>query len=296
MIVVMDQIYIYISLVLLGLCFGSFAAASVWRLRARQLVQDKLNGEKVDQNEYKRLNKLAKASLLNDHSRCLECSYVLKWYDLIPLISWLLLGGKCRKCRKPIGYLEPLSEIGLTLFFVLSFTFWPYSLSNGLEITRLIFWLMAGIGLAILFIYDKKWFLLPTSVNYAVIFIGICSAILVLIQSQNKIESLVSIIGAILILSGLYWFLGIISNGRWIGQGDVWLGLGLALLLADWKLAFLTLFLANFIGCIIVFPAIITGKLNLKSHVPFGPLMIAGFVISGLFGNYIINLIFYGLY
>ena len=292
----MDQAFIYFSLILLGLCFGSFAAASVWRLRARQLIQDKLNGDDVNHKEYVRLQKLAKTSLLNDHSRCLDCSYRLRWFDLIPIFSWLQLGGKCRKCRKPIGYMEPLTEIGLTLFFVCSYAFWPYPINNNLEFVRLLLWLTAGIGLTVLFIYDKKWFLLPSSVNYTVIGLGLLTSILVLIQSQNKVGTLFSIIGAILILSGLYWFLGVISNGRWIGQGDVWLGLGLALLLADWKLAFMALFLANFIGCLVVIPSMITKKLNLKSRVPFGPLMIAGFVVAGLAGNYLINLIFYNLY
>lgn len=292
----MEQFIIYFALFIFGLCFGSFAAASVWRLRARQLIQDKKYGEKVNQREYKRLNKISNTKLLNDHSVCLDCSYKLKWFDMIPLISWLLLEGKCRKCHKPIGYMEPLTEIGLAIFFVCSYAFWPYPLVSGIEITRLILWLIAGIGLAILFAYDKKWFLLPSLVNYIVIIIGLCSAVLVLIGAQDKIASLISTVGAVMILSGLYLFLGIISKGRWIGQGDVWLGLGLALLLADWKLAFLALFLANLIGCLIVLPAMITGRLNLKSHVPFGPLMIAGFVISGLVGNYLINLIFYSIY
>lgn len=292
----MYSFIIFLTLVLFGLCLGSFAAASVWRLRARQLIDDKKNGEKVDKTEYERLKKISKKSFLNDHSRCLDCSYILKWYDLVPLISWLSLGGKCRRCHKPIGYLEPMSEIGLALFFVLSYAFWPYPLESGIEIARLLIWLISGVGLEILFIYDKKWFLLPSIVNYSVILLGLCNAVLVLIESQDKTGTLISIIGAVIILSGLYWFLGIISKGRWIGQGDVWLGLGLALLLADWKLAFIALFSANLVGCLIVFPALISRKLNLKSHVPFGPLLIIGFVIAGLAGNYFINLLFYGLY
>jgi len=219
----------------------------------------------------------------------------LQWYDLIPLVSWLSLGGRCRQCHNPIGYMEPLTELGVAGYFVLSYAFWPYSLGSGLEITRFVLWLVAGIGLTILFAYDKKWFLLPSLVNYFIIVIGLCNVILVLIESQDKLDTLFSVFIAVLILSGLYWFLGKISNGRWIGQGDVWLGLGLALLLADWKLAFVALFSANLIGCSIVLLPMIRGKLNLKSQVPFGPLLIAGFVIAGLFGNYLVNLLFYNL-
>jgi len=290
MIVLMEQFTIYLALILVGLCMGSFAGALTWRLRAKQLEQDKADNEPIDQNEYKRLKKLVKISVVNDRSQCLNCTYVLKWYDLIPLFSWLSLGGRCRKCRKPIGYLEPLIELGVAIFFVSSYFFWPYSLTNVLEITRLVLWLIAGVGLATLFAYDSKWFLLPNKLNFTVIGIGALSAGLVVVGSYDKVSTLIEVSGSIIILSGIYLFLYLLSRGKWIGFGDIKLGLGLALLLADWKLAFIALFAANLVGCIIILPAMITGKLKRDSHVPFGPLLITGFVIAGLFGSYIINL------
>lgn len=295
MIVLMNQFIIYFVLVLLGLCLGSFAGASVWRLRARQLVQDKAEGEPVDSSEFKRLNKLTKPSLLNDHSQCLNCSYALKWYDMIPLVSWLSLGGKCRKCRKSIGYLEPLIEIGVALFFVMSYAFWPQPLTTNIEIARLALWLIAGVGLAILFAYDQIWSLLPDQINFAVIGVGLINASLVIIGANDKMGALLSIVVSVMILSGLYWVLYIISHGAWIGFGDIKLGLGLALLLADWKLAFIALLSANVVGCLIVLPALLTRKLKRNSQVPFGPLLIVGFVIAGLVGNYLVKVFYYGL-
>lgn len=289
MIVFMEQFIIYLALVLIGLCLGSFAAATVWRLRARQLVQEKQNNEDVDPIEYKRLNKLTKHSLTNDHSVCLNCTYKLKWYDLIPILSWISLGGKCRSCHKSIGYFEPLMEIGVAVFFVLSYAFWPYSLHTNLEIVRLLIWLLSGVGLAILFGYDKKWSILPDTVNYLVVILGVISAISVVIGSSDRITALVGVIGAVAVLSGLYWVIYVVSKGLWIGFGDVKLCLGLALLLADWKLAFIALFAANLIGSLVVMPGLVMKKLKGDSHVPFGPLLIAGFVIAGLFGNYIVN-------
>jgi len=285
----MEQITIYVALVLSGLCLGSFAGASMWRLRARQLVQDKSDGEHINSNEYEHLKKLTKVSIFSDRSRCLNCSYVLRWYDLIPLVSWLSLGNRCRKCRTKIGYLEPLIEIGIAAFFVLSYMFWPYPLNNGLEIARLVLWMIAGVGLAILFAYDAKWFLLPDRLNFMIIVIGAFSALTVVLGAQDKLGTLLGVVGSVLALSGLYWALYMISRGRWIGLGDVKLGLGLALLLADWRLAFIALFAANLIGCFIVLPAMIMGKLKRNSHVPFGPLLIIGFVIAGLVGNYLVN-------
>jgi prepilin signal peptidase PulO-like enzyme (type II secretory pathway) len=280
----MEIFTVYIALVLVGLSLGSFAGATVWRLRARQLIEDKADGEEYDKAEYKRLKKLTTSSLSKDRSQCLHCSYVLKWYDLLPLVSWLSLGGKCRNCRKPIGYLEPLIELGVALFFVISFLCWPYTLSNPIDSIRFIIWLIAGVAFAILFVYDLKWFLLPDKVTFVLIGLGIITSILTVIGSSDKGTAVGSVAGSVLILSGLYFFLNKISKGKWVGFGDVKLGLGLALLLADVRLAFIAVFAANLIGTLIVLPPMIAGKLNRTAHVPFGPLLILGTVVAQLAG------------
>lgn len=291
----MEQTIIYLVLILSGLILGSFAGATVWRLRARQLADDKRHGEHVDNAEYSRLSKLAQSSIADDRSQCLNCSYKLKWYDMIPIVSWLALGGKCRNCHKSIGFMEPLIELGVALFFVLSYMFWPYAMDNGLELTRFIIWLVAGVGLAIMFAYDSKWFILPDKVNFTVIGLGAVYVLLVIIGATDKLEALFSILGSALILSGLYFVLYVISKGKWIGFGDIKLGLGLALLLADYRLAFLALFVANLVGCLVVLPGLISGKLKRNAHVPFGPLLIVGLVIAQLSGSYIISAYFSSL-
>jgi len=291
----MNQITIFAALILLGLCFGSFAGASVWRLRARQLIQDKLDGQDYDKNEYKKLHKIVNKNVVKDRSKCLNCGYTLKWYDMIPLISWISLGGKCRKCKAKIGWLEPLTELGVALFFVFSYILWPYPLASPLALASFSIWLASGVVMAVLFAYDQKWFMLPDLTNYMIIALGFINALLVVVFAYDKTAALIEVAGSVLILSGLYLFLYIISKGRWIGFGDIKLGLGLALLLADWKLAFIALFAANFIGCLVVIPAMIAGKLKRNSHVPFGPLLILGTLLAGLFGNYIINMFIYSL-
>ena len=79
------------------------------------------------------------------------------------------------------------------------------------------------------------------------------------------------------------------SRGTWVGFGDVKLGLALGLFLADWQLGFLTLFLANLIGTLIVLPGLLTKKLSRKTMVPFGPLLILGFFISLFIGGPLIS-------
>ena len=295
MIMLMEQIWIYVGLVLFGLCLGSFAGASVWRLRARQLEEDKAEGEKVDAKEYKQLKQLRSINKLKDRSRCLHCGHELAWYDLLPLVSWLSLKGKCRYCRTPIGRFEPLIELGVAAFFVLSYILWPHDLSTALAVTQFILWLAAGVGLAILFAYDLKWFLLPNSVMFSIIGISAVSAIVVLLQAQVVFAALVSIFSSVFILSGLYLLIYIISKGQWIGFGDIKLGLVLALLLADWRLALLALFAANLIGCLIVIPGMLSGKITRTTRIPFGPLLILGMVVATFAGDYIIGIYFSSL-
>lgn len=292
------EVVLYIALVILGAAMGSFAGAVTWRARAKQLVADKKSGVKLDASEaaeYRRLMPLVGKRGRHDRSIDLDTGKQLAWYDLIPVFSWLWLRGKSRYSGKPIGKFEILIELGMVAFFVLSYVLWPYPLDSGLDIARLIIWLAAGVGLGILFAYDAKWFLLPDRINFTVMGLGVVSAVLVAINSQDVQSAILSIIGSILILSGIYWLLYVVSNHRWVGFGDVKLGLGLALLLADWKLAFLTLFLANLIGCLVVIPGMISGKLKRNSHVPFGPLLILGFVIAGTVGTHIVNFYFSSL-
>lgn len=287
MIILMDTNALgYIVVAALGLVFGSFAGASVWRLRARQLVEDKKVGEEYYKKEYKRLVGLTKRSLASDRSRCLECGHELRWYDLIPLVSWLSTRGKCRYCHKPIGFFEPSVELTTSLLFVAAY---HQMVMTGGNVGMLLLLLAVIVGLVILFFYDLQWLLLPNTVMWSVIGLAAIWWGLTAAAMPDFVSFTISTAGALMILSGLYFLLWFFSKGRWVGFGDVKLGLALGLLLGDWKLALLTLFLANLIGTLIVLPGLISKKLTRRSQVPFGPLLITGFFIAFFFGDYIIE-------
>lgn len=279
-----------VLLAFFGLMFGSFAGAQVWRLRARQLVEDKREGEEVDERELKRLRPLIKGSISSDRSQCLRCGKTLAWYDLLPLVSWLSTKGKCRYCRAPIGAFEPLMELGVASAFVVSYLLWPLPLSGGVGLALFGLLLVAIVLLAILFAYDLKWFLLPDVVMFPLIGVGVVTSAIRIFDAIDTSGALMSIVGAIVVLSGLYYILWFASKGQWVGFGDVKLGLALALLLADWRLALLALFLANLIGSLLVIPGMLLGRVSRKAHVPFGPLLIAGAAISLLVGEALITL------
>lgn len=276
---------------LLGLCMGSFAGATVWRLRARQVVEDKKAGEAYDDDEHKMLLPLTRATLVSDRSRCLHCGHALAWYDLLPLVSWISTGGRCRYCHKPIGRFEPTIELLMAIAFGL-FTYHWVSV-NGLNPASgaiLIVWLAAITLLGILFAYDLKWFLLPDVVMFTLIGVSlVIAALTFLLHGGITNADIATTVGSVLILGGLYFVLWLISKGQWVGFGDVKLGVALGLLLADWELAFLTLFLANLVGTLVVLPGLLRGALSRKTQVPFGPLLIIGFALSLLFGHAVIH-------
>ena len=283
------QVMLIIWLGAVGAALGSFAGAQVWRLRATQLHYDKKTGEKVNKNEYSRLRPLLKQSILQDRSIDLDTGKKLPWYDMIPIFSWLALRGRSRYSKKPIGKFEFFIEVGVALFFIISYLMWPFELNTLLEAARFILWLATGVILAILFSYDYKWYLLPNNYTVALIVFGILYFVLSLAMAANKADYLLQGGLSVLILSGLYLALYLYSSGKWVGFGDVKLGLGLALFLANWQLSFLALFLANFIGVLLVLPGLIRGKIGRGSKIPFGPLLITGVVISLLFGSKIIE-------
>ena len=276
------NIMLAVTLAVLGALLGSFACAQVWRLRARQLTEDKRQGEVVDPKEYRTLQGLLRPTL-QDRSECLSCHHPLAWYDLIPIVSWVSLGGKCRYCHHRIGMTEILAEVLLAAMFVVSYLFWPHSLIGTVDIVIFSLWLVVLVLATILFIYDAKWSLLPFAIN--VLFI-IVAVVFWAVHSWQYGTDFLSLGGALMLLAGLYFLFSLFG---WVGMGDGILGVGLAFLVGKWELAFLTLFLANLLGCFMLIPMMATKRLHRHARIPFGPFLILATVIVVLWGSWIIE-------
>lgn len=280
------DIALIVVLGVLGALLGSFAGAQVWRLRAHQLVEDKREGEEVDAAELKRLKVLLRPTL-QDRSECLHCHHQLAWHDLIPVVSWVSLGGKCRYCRQPIGISEILLEVGLAAVFVCSYLLWQYPLDSMLHIAGFAVWLIACVIMAILFVYDAKWSLLPFVINIALIGVGVLFQAIMIASGVHL--DIWSLVGGIMLLGGLYLMFSLFG---WVGMGDGILGVGLALLLGKWQYAFLALFIANSLGCFMLIPLYMRRELHRQARIPFGPFMILGAFIVMLFGSWLLAMIF----
>ena len=265
----MESVGIIVLFFILGATLGSFACCQAWR------IHDK------DKTKW---------------SHCEKCKYQLKWYDNIPVISWLMLGGKCRKCRKSIGWAEFLSELGLGLLFVLSFWFWP--VEGGLvwgdfaEVCKFVLFLVELVLLLILFVHDAKWKELPVELMVAA---GIVAALFLDVDvymsyGLGRPFNWISLAGALLILPGFYYLMYKVSKETWVGGGDWILCIPLALILGDFWLAIFALFAANIIGSIASVPLLIKKK-GAKAAIPFGPFLILGFLIVFFLQAQILSLV-----
>jgi leader peptidase (prepilin peptidase) / N-methyltransferase len=304
-----ETLFIAIGLGLIGMFFGSFAGAQVWRLRLGQLRTEdadykRLKGQGAgdmssDDTEYlqylaqgaseraaehKRLSVIDKP-VTKDRSRCLRCSHELHARDLVPLLSWLSTRGRCRYCKKPIGRFEPLMELGLAAFFVGSFLLWPFGLGGVVEIMSLVLWLLAGIVLITAFAYDLKWLMLPDVLTFGFAGLGVLYVLTRALVVDEPGTLLINAVLSVVIMSGTYLVLWLVSKGKWVGFGDVKLGLGLGLFIVDWRLAFTALFMANLIGVLVILPGLLTGVLSRKSAVPFGPMLMGGLIVAFFFGT-----------
>ncbi len=268
------MIMVAVILFVVGLACGSFVNALTWRLH--------------EQTKKKAPNK--KLSVVNGRSMCVNCRHILAWYDLIPVASWLMLKGKCRYCNKPISPQYPIVELVAGVVFAGSYLFWPQDLQIGGQGLLLATWLISSIGLLALAVYDLRWMLLPNRIIYPTLAVAVAGRVIyIALFDKTPLHGLILWLASIFVASGIFFFLFMVSKGKWIGYGDVRLGLITGTLLADPKKSLAMLFLASVIGCICILPSLIRGNKNMTSKLPYGPFLIAGTAIIVLFGDSLLN-------
>lgn len=257
----------------MGLIFGSFINALVWRVH--------------EQDQSKTKAKKAKYSITKGRSQCINCAHTLAAVDLIPVMSWILLRGKCRYCKKPISAQYPLVELLTASVFVISFSYWPHNFEV-LGVIAFVGWLAALVVLIALMVYDLKWMLLPNRLVATTVALALVTQVF-LALSLNKPMQLVGAVAGAAVLFGFFWALFEASKGKWIGGGDVKLAVGLGLLAGGILESVLLVFVASLLGTIISSPLLSSKKLSVKSKIPFGPFLIIAAVVVFLFGSSFIN-------
>lgn len=215
-------------------------------------------------------------TVVNSRSACPQCDHQLAWYDLVPVISFLLLGAKCRYCRKPISWQYPVIEL---LSAALAVTlYWRFGLSYDALLLFVILELLLIIA-----VIDLYHFVVPDVYMFPVVALSLLYAL-----TQNQPLSLQSIAGGMALAGGLLAILSLGSKERWMGSGDIGLGVAMGLL-SGFGGTIIGLMLAFFSGSLV--GGILLGLRikTLKSAIPFGPFLVAATVVSSLWGQQIMG-------
>jgi prepilin signal peptidase PulO-like enzyme (type II secretory pathway) len=257
---------------------GSFICASVWRMHELAELSDKKKPSKDDKTYKVRL------SISRGRSMCDNCKHELAAKDLVPLLSWLWLRGKCRYCHKSIGWLEPASELITAFLFTASYVFWPFALS-GQGLFDFVIWLVLLCGFVALAIYDLRWFTLPDKLVLPLTILAVIQLLVdVFVFHGGWVLLASSAVGGV-VISGIFYVLFQISKGQWIGGGDVKLAFMLGLLAGSPLGAILVIFLASVFGTLVALPLMATGRAGRSSQLPFGPFLLLATVIVVIFGG-----------
>ncbi|MCH5274832.1 MAG: prepilin peptidase [Lachnospiraceae bacterium] len=209
-----------------------------------------------------------KESVVKVRSHCENCGYQLKWYDLVPIFSYMFLGGKCRKCKTRISPQHLVLEVLNGGLYVLVFCV------CGIGVEALLFCL-AGSALLVLSFIDWKTYEIPVGCNIFIGFLGIIRAAL---DYRNLLLYIIGLVSVSVFLYILY----VCTKGRAIGGGDIKLMAACGLLLG-WKL----IILAFLIGCIVgAVVHLIRMRVSGEGHVlAMGPYLSIGVMAAALWGE-----------
>jgi leader peptidase (prepilin peptidase)/N-methyltransferase len=254
-----------------GAIAGSFLNALLWRLHA---------GE----------------SVAKGRSHCVSCNVTLAARDLVPVLSWAWLRGRCRSCRAPIGVSYVLIELVTAALFVLAVLkgvpsvdgvragfswggtdFTLFGAFTAVEVARLLLdWFCLAALLAV-FVYDQRHMLIPREITMPATVVALAGGLMLGVSPF-------SLATGMLLAGGLFWAQHAASRGRWIGGGDIHLGALMGAILGL-RLTAAALLLAYVAGAAYGLAVIALGRKKWNSEVPFGTFLAAAAAAMLLWGE-----------
>jgi leader peptidase (prepilin peptidase)/N-methyltransferase len=245
----------------LGACLGSFANVCIYRLpKNKQIVSGR--------------------------SFCPKCKKKINWYDNLPLISFILLNGKCRNCNKviPVRYLivELITGISFLLIYL-----------NFKNLNTIIFLSILILILIIIFFIDLENFIIPDTLNFSIMSLALFKNFLPNFNTSLIHEINQSIIGgmvgyiSIWLIIYLYKILKKI-DGMGLGDAKLMAGIGF---LFGWQSIPFVLFVSSILGLIFVVPSLIKKQKNMRTEIPFGPFIILACLVYFAYGSLLYDLI-----
>jgi prepilin signal peptidase PulO-like enzyme (type II secretory pathway) len=225
-------------------------------------------------------------------SHCFFCQKQIAWYDNAPLLSYLMLLGKCRHCRKHFSLQYFLVELFTGLLFVLvawartsNLQFEIYNLQFTISLLRDLFVVAVMV---IVFIYDLRWYLILDKVMIPAIIVIALFDVALAFFAPEPFYFLLTFLFSGIIGGGFFLVQYLVSKGRWIGGGDIRLGLLMGLILG-WPAILTALCLAYLSGASIGLALIAARQKELGSRLPFGVFLSVATVVALLFSPVIVE-------
>lgn len=240
-------IALYIIVFLFGTTIGSFLNVCIYRIPKKE-------------------------NIAVTRSHCMECGYQLAWYDLVPIVSYIFLGGRCRKCKTRLSVQYPIIEAANGLLYVLVF------IVNGINYTSIIYCLLAS-ALLVLSVIDLRTYEIPLGINLFILTLGL---IHLAMDYTHWLQYVIGLLSVSLFLYLIY----LVTKGRGIGGGDIKL-MAVCGLLLGWKLILLGFILGCVLGSVI---HVLRMRLSGAEHVlAMGPYLAAGVFIAMMWGEPLIQ-------
>jgi leader peptidase (prepilin peptidase)/N-methyltransferase len=239
----LEYILILTVVLLYGLVIGSFLNVCIYRIPQKETI-------------------------VLERSHCMSCGYRLSWYDMVPVVSWLALRGRCRKCKARISAQYPLVEACNGILYVAVF------LANGINWTSVLYCFLVS-ALLVLSVIDWRTYEIPLGINIFILVLG-------LIHLALDHGNWTSYVIGFLAISVPLYILFQVSGGRAIGGGDIKL-MAAAGLLLGWKL----IILAFLVGCMIgsVIHIIRMRVAGADRMLAMGPYLSLGILLAILWGD-----------
>lgn len=241
------SLYLYLIIFLYGIIIGSFLNVCIYRIPLKE-------------------------DIVLKHSHCMSCGYQLRWYDLIPVFSYLALRGRCRKCRSKISIQYPVIELLNGILYILVF------LANGFSMVSLLYCMLVS-ALIVLSVIDFRIYEIPSGINLFILVLGFLRMGLDYKHWYNYLIGLLAV-------SLFFCLLFLITKGKAIGGGDIKL-MAAAGLVLGWRLIILSFFLGCLLGSVI---HITRMKVNGEGSVlAFGPYLSMGIFLAVIYGERLIH-------
>ena len=219
-------------------------------------------------------------------SYCPKCKKQISWYDNIPILSYLLIQGKCRKCKKKISIQYPLVELLSVLSFVAVYFFY------GITITTLLFIILA-LTFIIIFFVDLKHYIIPNSLTFPFMVLGFVKSFDPNLNEifPNYINSLIGGVFGYGIIWSIIFLYKVLRNKEGMGLGDAKLLAAIGFWFGWISIPFV-IFSSSIVALIAVLPSLINKSKKLSSEIPFGPFIIIGCILYIIFIEQYKNLLF----